>query len=297
VGSRVRLLKRLFLFPEESFSAVDPCVKTADLPQLVSEAGGIAWGVFSSEAEAASLGRRFARPVLGPWPDCRTADSSFSLLYLDPGEAGRLWLRACWRVLVPGGVLVWMLRPEDIDAGTAGFVCDRFSDVTAWSVPGGLAVVGVRKPALRGDLRAERRLLEALKSPADPARIREPVYSIPGGTEGARVVPALPPEGEARERVASSPLWRMFLGGKERGMAGRPPLPLRPGHVALLLAAGHLDGVVGEGAQAHAVRGSVERVSLPLEVEEGGGGWRGELLVHRPVVSVLLPGGGVKVFR
>lgn len=45
----------------------------------------------------------------------------------------------------------------------------------------------------------------------------------------------------------------------EEQRIGRPPLPLRTGHLGLLLANGCLDGIVGQGPDMHVVRGKVEK--------------------------------------
>jgi hypothetical protein len=47
-----------------------------------------------------------------------------------------------------------------------------------------------------------------------------------------------------------------------------PPLPLKPGHLALQLVTGAFDGPVGEGAHRHVVRGRVVRT--PVTTEEMG---------------------------
>ncbi|MEW6048481.1 MAG: hypothetical protein AB1609_18725, partial [Bacillota bacterium] len=238
------LLRRLFRFPGERFSALDPCARGAGLADLVRGTGADTWAVVEREEDLGRFARRFSRVVLGPWHLCQAPEGAFSLLFLDPGRMARTWLRATWRCLAPGGVLLWVCPPEELDAGTARFLCDRFSDAAAWAVPGGVAVTGVRRPRLRGDVRAERALLGVAAAPPDPAGGPEAAYPVPP-SEPARIVPALPDEAEARALVESSPLWRLFRRDTRRGL-GRPPVPLHAGHVALLLAAGHLDGVVGE---------------------------------------------------
>ena len=49
----------------------------------------------------------------------------------------------------------------------------------------------------------------------------------------------------------------------------RPPLPLHSGHLGLLLAAGKLDGVVGEGVDRHVVKGKVTKVVSKVEEYKG----------------------------
>ncbi len=64
--------------------------------------------------------------------------------------------------------------------------------------------------------------------------------------------------------------------GREQGQNAangrdRPPVPLHKGHLALLLAAGELDGVVGRGKNRHIVRGHVTKtVRTTHEANERG---------------------------
>ncbi len=297
-----RLLGRLLACPKEPFHALDPCARGTDLPDLVGKSGAVTWGVVELEDVRNKLGRRFSRVVIGPWYGCRAPEGAFSLLYLAPEKMGRMWLRGTWRQLAPGGILVWATSPAELDAGTVRYVCDRFADVSLWRVPSGVAVMGARKARLRADVRAERAVFDALENPPDPRASESGRYRVPAAERGIRVVPAVPAEDEARALLGASPLWRLFRRGTRRGLA-RPPVPLHPGHIALLLAAGHLDGAVGEGEEAHLVRGSVEQVSWPVDPvafgDEGEGQkpGRAELCAHRTAVSVLLPGGKLKVFR
>jgi hypothetical protein len=68
--------------------------------------------------------------------------------------------------------------------------------------------------------------------------------------------------------LANSPL-RSHLTSPPHVPLPSPPLPLGIGHVALLLASGHLDGVVQpEGQQPHIVRGTSKKQSFISNVTE-----------------------------
>ncbi len=49
----------------------------------------------------------------------------------------------------------------------------------------------------------------------------------------------------------------------------RPPLPLHSGHLGLLLAAGKLDGIIGQGVDRHVVKGKVTKVVSKVEEYKG----------------------------
>ncbi|MHB1952196.1 MAG: hypothetical protein ACYCOU_00490 [Sulfobacillus sp.] len=54
---------------------------------------------------------------------------------------------------------------------------------------------------------------------------------------------------------------------KQSGLEGRPPLPLKPGHTALMLSTGAFDGEVGESTNRyqHVVKGTIQRESVGSE--------------------------------
>ena len=71
--------------------------------------------------------------------------------------------------------------------------------------------------------------------------------------------------------MGQSPLWRKLHAMTTRSelQVPRPPLPLHSGHLGLLLAAGKLDGVVGEGLDRHVVKGKVTKVVSKVEEYKG----------------------------
>ncbi|MHC4505138.1 MAG: hypothetical protein ACYTFI_17670 [Planctomycetota bacterium] len=102
-----------------------------------------------------------------------------------------------------------------------------------------------------------------------PARAK-PVYDIPPSPE----IPVftsreIDTEALAQELAASS-LGRTEVGPRDNGR-DRPPVPLHAGHVALLLAAGELDGVVGKGRDRHVVRGYVRKATDTSQDEDEKG--------------------------
>ena len=87
---------------------------------------------------------------------------------------------------------------------------------------------------------------------------------------GAYAIPSLPPmprfekvgltDQEKAEALFNSPL-RRHLEAPPAFRIAQPPLPLSKGHIALLLASGHLDGVVRpDGEPPHVVRGTATKV-------------------------------------
>src|SRR5205085_7190681 len=81
------------------------------------------------------------------------------------------------------------------------------------------------------------------------------VYPIPPGTPPRVFQKVELTDEEMGEAFAASPLRKHLLAPPERPLP-MPPLALGMGHIPLLLAAGHLDGLVKpEGELPHVVRG------------------------------------------
>jgi hypothetical protein len=94
------------------------------------------------------------------------------------------------------------------------------------------------------------------------------VYHIPTGPGPKLFQKIEPTEPEFQRMLASSPL-RAHLTKLPDVPLPSPPLALGIGHVALLLASGHLDGVVHpEGKPPHVVRGSSRKHEYISSVSE-----------------------------
>lgn len=93
-------------------------------------------------------------------------------------------------------------------------------------------------------------------------------YQIPPGNGPRLFQKVEPTEPELQRMLAGSPL-RTHLKSPTEAPVPSPPLPLGIGHVALLLASGHLDGLVQpEGKLPHVVRGTSRKHSFIADVTD-----------------------------
>lgn len=93
-------------------------------------------------------------------------------------------------------------------------------------------------------------------------------YHIPPGRGPSRFEKIEPTEAELQRMLTGSPL-RSYLKAPANMSVPSPPLPLGIGHVALLLASGHLDGVVHpDGKLPHVVRGTSRKHSFISDVTD-----------------------------
>src|SRR5207249_9116368 len=123
-------------------------------------------------------------------------------------------------------------------------------------------VFGHKRPRLEADRAGSPISWKAAQAPIDFR------YRIPPGIGPRRFEKIEPTEPELQRMLAGSPL-RSHLNSPPEVAVPSPPLPLGIGHVALLLASGHLDGVVQpEGKLPHVVRGTSRKLSFISDVTE-----------------------------
>ena len=308
----VDYIRRCLSFPPAPFAALDPCCgEGLALEQVTRGTKAVTYGVELDRHRAGEAESRIQNVLKCGIEETRIGHQSCSILFLNPPydeatleeDAGtkterqeKAFLRMTQPYLVPGGVLVYIIPQRRLTKDVARLLASRFDRVQVFRFPDPeysdfkqAVVLGVRK--------ARNSLDEALalKLQNVPNRELEPLQ------ENATVQYPVPPSGplklfrstvidpeELEKQVAQSPLWRRFDAMTTRNelQVPRPPLPLHSGHLGLLLAAGKLDGVIGEGADRHVVKGKVSKVVS--KVEE----YKGDLLEQREldryVVSIKI---------
>jgi hypothetical protein len=203
---------------------------------------------------------------------CRASRNSFSFIWLNPPfdhaygghRVEEQFLQQATEWLMPGGVLA-LVCPED--------VVDEYSDAlqhfatyyeNCQIVPFPDAQRPFKEVVVFGHKRARPHAghwhpWEAAQAPADF------VYQIPAGA-GPRIFQKVEPtEKELQYMLAQSPL-RSHLDTPKPFSILSPPLALGIGHIALLLASGHLNGVVHPDGKPHIVRGSSRKREYVSEV-------------------------------
>jgi predicted RNA methylase len=275
-----------FLRPPKrgSFAIADPCAGQGDAIRQL----GALLGCPQSAIHAIELDDSRAETLRAALPEarllapasffgCRATPSSFSFMWLNPpfdhGYGGSRvedqFLRIATDWLMPCGVMA-LVCPED--------VADEYSDVRRHFTTyyGNCAIVPF--PARHRPFnevvvfghkcvrpRVDRFSSVSWESVQAPQGF---VYDIPAGA-GPKVFQKVEPtETELQRMLANSPL-RAHLTAPAAVSVARPPLALGTGHVALLLASGHLDGVVhAEGKPPHVVRGTSRKREYVADVTD-----------------------------
>ena len=275
-----------FLLPPrgQAFSLLDPCAGQGaaiqQLGELLECPQALTFAIELDEGRAAAL--RAALPegqVLAPasFFGCRASLNRFSFIWLNPPfdhaygghrvEEKFLVQGTDW--LLPGGVMA-LVCPED--------VADEYSDARrhfttyyqdCMIVPFPEECRPFNEVIVFGRKRAQPQVDQY----GSTRRSWESVQAAPGFryrlplSTGPRVFQKVEPtEPELQRLLAQSPL-RSHWSVPPDARRPSPPLALGLGHVALLLASGHLDGVVQtEGKLPHVVRGTSRKCEFISDV-------------------------------
>ncbi|MEZ4503648.1 MAG: DUF6094 domain-containing protein [Dehalococcoidia bacterium] len=267
---------------------LDPCCGTgAALRQLVEAIGGESYGIEIADDRYAEAHALLDHVLHASAQSVRVANGAFSCLFLNPpydydDEAKRLehaFLTTMTRALCPGGLLVFIV-PQRRLAVSARYLAGHYRDLTCYRFPDDLyeafqqvVLFGVRRQEPINDAESH----ATVTAWADASL---PALPLAGDAQGGYALPALDagavlftsqffdPEEAAREARqaglwANASLAERIWPPEERRV--RPLMPLRRGHLAVLVAAGFLDNVqLRSGDRRLLVKGRTYKVSVPV---------------------------------
>ena len=264
---------------------LDPCAGEGKaLLQLAEGLRAIPYAIELSEDRAAVV--RELLPdgqALAPadFLRCAITFRSFSFIWCNPpydyatGEEGRVesqFLRRAAHLLVDNGVLA-LVCPEDVasDYETVEFFHERFHEVSALPFPEEVrrynetVILGYkrRQPNTDGYSGYAWDWLEKRME----ARV---VYRLPPGERPRQFRKSEPTDTELARLVAQSPL-RFHLGRPADRVdhRARPPMSPGIGHRAMLLASGHIDGLICPADEPpHVIRGTATKDKYVASCDE-----------------------------
>ncbi len=267
---------------------LDPCCGTgAALRQLAKTVGGETYGIEIADDRYSEahplLDHALHTSALG----VRIANGAFSCLFLNPpydydDEARRLehaFLTTITRALCPGGLLVFII-PQRRLVTSARYLAGHYRGLACYRFPGDqyeafhqVVLLGVKRlePVTDAELHAAvTAWAEAPLPELPPAGDERGGYILPAIEAGAVLFTSqfFDPEEAAREARhaglwANASLAERIWPPEERRT--RPLMPLRRGHLAVLIAAGFLDNIqLRSGDRRLLVKGRTYKVSVPV---------------------------------
>jgi len=269
---------------------LDPCCGTGDaLRRFVDAIGGAeTYGIEIEQHRAAEARQVLDHVIAGSAFAVRLGHEAFSCLWLNPpydqDDGGKRlehsFLTTMSRVLAPGGLLVFIV-PQARLPQSARYLASRYEALRCYRFQDP-EYDAFRQCVVLGRRRATQTIAADAQAQVE-AWATDPLPELPPPGDAVSVyeVPALPagpvvfasqffePEtaaAEARERGlwTNTALVERFWPAAERPV--RPLMPLRRGHLAVLIAAGFLDNVmIDDGTRRVLVKGRITKVSRPVE--------------------------------
>ncbi len=274
--------------------ALDPCCGAGDalgrLTDRLREAGNTAidtYGVELHKERAEEAAERLDHVLAADTFQTSIANGAFGLLFLNPPydwenddnkRVEHAFLTHCTRYLVDGGVLVFIV-PRQRLAVSARFLSTHYTRVRCWAFPDPdrevfdqVVVMAIRRPEPSPDGYTEAQIREWSEGEPDTLRLSQyPVFTPPVTAAGdilftRRTVDPVDAAVEARR----SGLWSnpqitdaLWPANEDRT---RPLMPLRRGHMAMLVAAGFLDNLQLEAdGQRILVKGRTSKEMVLVE--------------------------------
>jgi hypothetical protein len=279
-------LASTFLRPraDQPLSVLDPCAGEGAALRQLGEALGcpqsMMYAIELDDSRSEKLRTTLPEAnVLAPasFFGCRVSFGSFSLIWLNPpfdhGYGGHRiedqFLLTATEWLMPGGVMALVCPEDEIGEYTDArrHFASHFENCSI--VPflerhrrfSEVIVFGHKRTRLRAN-EFSSSSWEAAKAPSGF------IYCIPSGPGPKTFTKVEPTEPELQQMLVRSPL-RFHLTAVPETPLPSPPLALGIGHVALLLASGHLDGVVHPSGQSpHIVRGTSRKREFVADVTD-----------------------------
>lgn len=298
---------------EPSGRLLDTCAGEGVAARLARRWGLESYGVELHAGRAAICSRVMTRALHGSYHQLATTTGAFSVLFLNPpyddGENGRQeveFLRAAKQYLVPGGLLVFIPPTRILGSSWLNDTLrNEFTSVEVFEFP-------------EPEFQAFKQVVVFAKKRAADAHSYSWSYGhgIPSGPYGVLgeskyAAGVLPGKGSGSfvfalhgmdpNEVAPRdggcyrlPQWRTLIGKEDLCSFERPLVAPRPGHIAMLLAAGSLNGTEIDSGEI--VKGSSEKVTVTVQDEEAELAFERERIVSR--LSVLdLKSGAIRSWR
>ncbi len=288
--SVVELISRWLSAGKQAVRLLDPCAgegkALAQLAASLQTQGAVTetWGVELSPARAREADQVLDRVFNTAWQSTRVSKESIGLLYLNPpydhdldGDNHRLeseFLRTSLPVLQKQGVLVYVV-PQHILGfkAVARLLVEYFDQLTVRRFPdpeferfGQIVVFGRRRSSPLAVSEEEIEALRLLRD-ADLPPLGDPAagwpLAIPSATSNATFYRIDRSAAEDIQTAGALPWSASLLEAfkPQTAQVVEPPLPLKKGHVAMLMSSGVMGAmVIEQHGRRHLIKGRVLKV-------------------------------------
>lgn len=305
-------IRNMLAFPEGKVSLFDPCCGLGEvLHGLAQDANAETYGIELDHARANTAKKALNHCFQGDIFAAKVSCNAFSLMLNNPpydtdGEERKelTFLRGTVKYLQPHGVIVYIIPQHRLDEKIAKLLAWHFEDIQVFRFPtedygrfSQIVIFGARKERAGSDAAAFRGLVAARSAdlpeiPANP----DWLYAVPETKPIALFKSGSIDEDELQKSLQRSPLWDRITHKVQIAKgSNHPPLPLRTGHLALVLASGYLDGEVGDASNLHIVKGRVFKKTKRTTEKSGEDTVVKETDIIRVSVKILEPSGEIKI--
>ena len=240
---------------------LDPCAGEGIAGEAIGKLlNCTTWGaeLFPQRAELAATRFDLLHPCA--FQHTTLTDQSISLLWLNPpyewdrlGEEKRIeveMLKKATNKLMLGGILAYII-PHYVLKYSATVLCGYYDELRAYQFPEPeyqqfkqIVVLGIRK-AYNTPAKERIEILNTWAETPLPALedLETPLYTIPDAPPNARFIYAYPEDEHLIEMTRKSGvlhtgMWREAMQGEEQKQMLAPAVPLKKGHLAMLMASG-----------------------------------------------------------
>ena len=295
--SVVDRIKSFIRVPEnQSINVFDPCCgEGLALKHLAKGWNCQTYGIELDEHRAEQAKGNLDKVLKCSCAQARIANGCYSVLFLNPPydeetfsngmvtsseRKEKIFLRDSIKYLRSKGLLIYIIPQSRLDKAIAKILSYRFESIHVYKFQGDeynafgqIVVLGVKKksPEIDKDTYETLKKVRETDLPELPF-CDKPIFCLPEPGKVNLFRSTVIDLQELAKEAKASPLWRNFreMARIDQDANLRPPLPLHQGHIALMLANGCLDGVVGQGNDRHIVKGKVQKIVKTYQEQNEG---------------------------
>ena len=296
-GREAELIRSCLTFPDQPFSALDPCAGEGRAMAVITESSpAIRYGIELDSYRAEAASKVLDHVIQGDALNAHARVESFGLTYCNPpfdaefGESGNqrfevLFLSHFARWLVPGGVLIYVVPAQQL-AGCAHVLASHFRDVQVFRLESPecilyelIVVLAIARSRRERDHTRDSEISFCRNRLVSTARQYERLPALLEKRAELRVPPTGPAEvtyaglpfDTIEDLLPTSSAYRQvaqILNPQPISINKRPLIPLHKGHIGLLSTAGLINGRFGSGDRLHVAAWKTKKRVIRTEENE-----------------------------